>query len=314
MKPLKTLFFGTPDFCLPVMEVLVQHPLIELKSVVTMPDRPAGRGNKNKAPAVADFANQYKLPLKQTANINLEADTIKEWRQEEIDLVIVMAFAQFLGKELLELPSLGCFNIHTSLLPKYRGAAPIQYALLNGDTSTGVSIQKMVKRMDAGDIAISSTIPIYPYETGGLLYSRLKFLAANTLIDLIDTIAGNNVKFTSQDENLVSFAPTIQKQEGHLDFARLTAIELYNRIRAFDPRPGTFCFINDQRIKILQAELTDSKTEAGTISTESGFLVIGTSSGALRVTRLQKEGKKACSDLDFLRGMGNQILKLTPKT
>ncbi|MCE3014018.1 MAG: methionyl-tRNA formyltransferase, partial [Proteobacteria bacterium] len=161
MKKLKTLFFGTPDFSVATLELLQHHPLIELLGVVSMPDRPAGRGQELKSPEVINYAKNIKIPFFQTENINKEEALLETWKNEKVDLIIVLAFAQFLGSKVLQLPLLGCFNIHTSLLPKYRGAAPIQYALWNGDTETGVSIQRMVKKMDAGNIVVSVPTPIF---------------------------------------------------------------------------------------------------------------------------------------------------------
>ena len=151
MKKLNVVFFGTPDFSVPTLELLHHHPDINLLAIVTMPDRPAGRGQELKSPPVAEYAKQNKIQLYQVENINKEETILSQLEQKNVDFILVLAFAQFLGSRVLKMPKLGCFNIHTSILPKYRGAAPIQYALLNGDTSTGVSIQKMVKEMDAGD-------------------------------------------------------------------------------------------------------------------------------------------------------------------
>ena len=149
MEKLNCIFMGTPDFSVPTLSAIHNHTQINIVKVVTMPDRKSGRGKKLQAPPVAIYAKENNLPLIQAENINSEEDLLN---LEAVDLIIVIAFAQFLGSKVLALPKLGCFNIHTSILPKYRGAAPIQYALLNGDLSTGVSIQRMVKKMDAGDI------------------------------------------------------------------------------------------------------------------------------------------------------------------
>ena len=155
MKKQRVVFCGTPDFSVPTLELLHNHPLIEVAYVVTMPDRPKGRGQQLHSPPVAEFAKQNKIPLFQTANINKENDFLNQLKREKIDFLMVLAFAQFLSDRVLNIPKLGCFNIHTSLLPKYRGAAPIQYALLNGDCVTGVSIQKITSKLDAGDVALA---------------------------------------------------------------------------------------------------------------------------------------------------------------
>lgn len=166
------------------LELLSQHPQVEIIAVVTMPDRPAGRGQQLTPPPVAEASAAQKLPLFQTENINKEPEFLEKLKAQGVDLV-VSPFAQFLGNKILTLPKMGCFNIHTSLLPKYRGAAPIQYALLNGDSGTGVSIQRMVKEMDAGDVAPLRSSAIAPHETGGQLHPLeiSSALSLNTLLE-----------------------------------------------------------------------------------------------------------------------------------
>ena len=239
-KKLNVVFCGTPDFSVPTLELLHQHPQINLVGVVTMPDRPAGRGQELKSPPVAEYAKLHKLPLYQVENINREENILLELEGKKIDFILVLAFAQFLGSRVLTMPALGAFNIHTSILPKYRGAAPIQYALLNGDTSTGVSIQRMVKEMDAGDLVHFHELPISPTETGGLLYTRLKFQAALSTNTLIETILHNKLVFTPQDPKAVSFAQTLKKEDGLLNFKESTVAKIQNQIRALDPWPGTY--------------------------------------------------------------------------
>jgi methionyl-tRNA formyltransferase len=185
MKKFRVAFCGTPDFSVPTLDLLTHHPHIELLKVISMPDRPAGRGMELKSPEVISFSKDNKIPFFQTENINKEPAMLHELKSLNLDFVVVLAFAQFLGSEMLTLGKMGCFNIHTSILPKYRGAAPIQYALMNGDTETGVSIQKMVKKMDAGDLVHFHTVKISHTETGGQLYTRLKFQAALAMNDLI---------------------------------------------------------------------------------------------------------------------------------
>jgi len=307
---MKVVFFGTPDFSVPALEALYNHPSIELIGVVTMPDRKAGRGQELQSPPVAQFAKDNKISLIQTENINKEDGYLSELQTKGVDFIIVLAFAQFLGSKLLALPKLGCFNIHTSLLPKYRGAAPIQYALLNGDTTTGVSIQRMVKKMDAGDLVHSHEQPIYPYENGGMLYTRLKFQAALSLIEFINELKQNRVTYTTQDESKVSFAPTLTKEDGHLKFKDENSTKILNKIRALDPWPGTFCFLNGKRLKVLSAEVVTpygKKPSAGELQTSNNHLEVGVLDGVLRLTKVQLEGKNSCSDLELLNGLRNQI-------
>lgn len=308
MKKLRTIFLGTPDFSIPVLEMLSNHPNIELVQVITMPDRPAGRGQELQSPPVAMFANEKKIPLLQTENINKEDAFFENFNSTNTDLIIVLAFAQFLGTKILALPKLGCFNIHTSLLPKYRGAAPIQYALWNGDKSTGVSIQKMVKKMDAGDLAHSHPLPILNNETGGLLYTRLKFQAALSTYDFLQKLLENKISYVVQDESQVSFAPTLKKEDGLMNFKEKTFEELHNQFRAMDPWPGTYCFLGKKRLKVLALEPSSKKIQPGMANTDFGQLLVGCVNGAVHLTKVQLEGKNSCSDADLLKGYREAIL------
>lgn len=304
---LKLAFFGTPDFSVPALEMLHQHPDVELAMVISMPDRPAGRGMELKSPEVIEYAKKHKIPFFQTKNINKEEEFLQKLEELQLDAMVVLAFAQFLGSRLLNMSRLGCFNIHTSILPKYRGAAPIQYALLNGDTETGVSIQKMVKKMDAGDLVHFHTLKIQDSETGGQLYTRLKFQAALALNDFLIKVKENKITYTPQDETLVTFAPTLKKEDGLLDFANQTSSEIMNRIRALDPWPGTYCFLNGKRLKVLRAQIYHATIAAGKIKNDMGSLVVGTKDKTLHLQFIQLEGKKACSDKELLNGLKGEL-------
>lgn len=308
MKKFRTLFLGTPDFAVPTLEILHHHFAIDLVKVITMPDRPAGRGQELTSPPVALFAKENKIPLLQTENINKEPEFLEQLKSEEIDLIIVLAFAQFLGTTILNLPKLGCFNIHTSILPKYRGAAPIQYALLNGDSSTGVSIQKMVKKMDAGDLVHFQELPIHPEETGGMLYSRLKFCAGLSCYDFIQKLLDHKVTYTAQDESKVCFAPTLKKEDGLLDFKNSDFKTIKNKIRALDPWPGTYCFLNNKRLKVFSIKEQQKKLSPGEVNTDMGMILIGTKDKTIQLEVIQLEGKSKCSDQDLLKGYREKII------
>jgi len=212
MKKYRVVFFGTPDFSNSSLDALVNNPSVELCYVVTMPDRPAGRGKILKSPPVADFARSKKISLIQTENINKDDLAKTKLLECKPDLFIVLAFSQFLSKEILEIPAIGPFNIHTSLLPKYRGAAPIQYALLNGETKTGVSIQRMVKKMDAGNIIYEHDVIIEKHDNSQTLFEKLKEEAATGLNNFINLVVNNgDLEGKTQDERFASYAPTIKK-------------------------------------------------------------------------------------------------------
>jgi methionyl-tRNA formyltransferase len=308
---LKVVFLGTPEFSVPTLEVLAAHPKIEIVKVISMPDRPAGRGHQLKSPEVIEYCKQHKIAFAQSENINKDQTLIAEITQAKPDVMLVLAFAQFLNDTWLNMAQLGCFNIHTSLLPKYRGAAPIQYALLNGDTSTGVSIQKMVKKMDAGDLVLSHPVTISDWEIGGLLYTRLKFQAALSTYDFFNLILNNQLKFTAQDESQISFAPSLTKEQGAIDFNSSTFNSIHNQLRALDPWPGTYTEIANKRVKVFAVEKTNNpKLKPAEVKSQDGMLFIGCKDTTLRITDLQMEGKKRCSDIEFLRGFREE-LKLT---
>jgi methionyl-tRNA formyltransferase len=307
MKKYRVAFCGTPDFAVPALDLLYHHPHIDLVKVISMPDRPSGRGMDIKSPEVIEFSKSKKISFVQTENINKEPLILKELKDLNLDFIVVLAFAQFLGNDMLTLSKEGCFNIHTSILPKYRGAAPIQYALLNGDSETGVSIQKMVKKMDAGDLVHFQKVPIAATENAGQLSTRLKFHAALALNEFIHKMLNKETTFTPQDELNVSFAPTLKKEDGHLQFKTKTISEIINLIRAFDPWPGTYCFLNSKRLKVLEAEKYHANLPPGRSQNDMGSLVVGCLDGSLRLTLIQLEGKKPCSDRELLNGIKTEI-------
>lgn len=305
MRKLNIVFCGTPDFSVPSLEILFNHPNVNITHVITMPDRPSGRGQKMQSPPVATFAKEHKIPLIQTDNVNKEQELLSDLENKKVDAFVVLAFAQFLGSKILNIPKLGCFNIHTSLLPAYRGAAPIQYALLNGDKKSGVSIQKMVKVMDAGDLVHSHPMDINYHETGGQLYTRLKFQAALSLNDFIYELLEDRVIYTSQNHDDATFAPTLKKEDGFLNFSEKSCEEIHNQVRALIPWPGTWCKLNGKRLKVFAVEKSLKQTSKGNCDTSDGNLLIGCLDGTLRLTDVQLEGKKRATDTSLINGMKN---------
>lgn len=308
MKKINIIYFGTPDFSVPTLETLHNHPAVSVKYVISMPDRKAGRGQNEKSPEVINFARDSKIPFFQTENINNEKEFLAKLEKEEIDCFIVLAFAQFLGEKILDIPRSGCFNIHTSLLPKYRGAAPIQYALLNGDSSTGVSIQRMVKKMDAGDLCWSHSVKINENETGGQLYTRLKFQAALSVNDFIDSFIAETLTFSPQNESKVSFAPTLKRDDGFLTFKNDLSKTLINKINALFPWPGTYCFLGKKRLKVFSAKLSSKSLGPGEVSTQYNEIHIGCSDSSIQLCEVQLEGKKRCSVIELLNGIKTKIV------
>jgi methionyl-tRNA formyltransferase len=301
MKNLNVVFFGTPDFAVPCLDLLHQNERVNLLWAVTMPDRPAGRGQKMTPPPVANFAKIHNIPLFQTENINLEEDFLS--RLKDVDLFIVLAFAQFLKKKVLDIPKIGSFNIHTSLLPKYRGAAPIQHALLNGDEKTGITIQKMVTKMDAGDLVLTHVVPIKPQENAGELFERLSSLCAESLDTFLNNALSNKLEFHPQDESKATFAPSFKKEDGHLKFPEKNARDLKNLVRALTPWPSAYCFVGEKRLKILSAEESTRELAPGRVEISNNQLMIGCKDGSLILSKVQLEGKRSCSGKELINGL-----------
>ncbi|MDH4466704.1 MAG: methionyl-tRNA formyltransferase [Bacteriovoracaceae bacterium] len=301
----KVVFFGTPEFCLPVLQILKNHPLIELSLVVSMPDRPAGRGQQLKSPAVIEFCKEYKLDFAQSEKVNQDSELLARLKILNADFFVVLAFAQFLSKEVLGIPKSGCFNIHTSLLPRWRGAAPIQHALLAGDIETGVSIQRMVSKMDAGDVAIEKKIGIRDYDNQLSLTTKLHFACAEALEEFIDQWANKKLNFKSQDESAVTLAPEISKEAGKINFKEQSAAEIDRRFKAFAMWPGLFSFSGGKRIKLTSVSIMKLTCEAshaaGDVFEFQGQLMVACKEGHLRLARLQWEGKTPIHDYEYLR-------------
>jgi len=312
---LKVVFCGTPDISTECLQTLFELPNVEIIYVISQPDRPSGRGNKLKSPEVIELATTLGLKTFQTQNINKEPKFLSELESLKPDLFVVFAFAQFLGKKVLSLPRLGCFNIHTSLLPLYRGAAPIHYAILNGDVQTGVSIQKMVKQMDAGDICCDLALPISIDETTESLYVKLKSLASTLLKDFINSADNNTLSFKQQDESQASFAPTIKKDEGYIDFNSESAITIERKIRAFTPWPGIQFLLNNKRCKILKLKVSDEKIKPSQVLITKESFFIGCLNGSIELLKIQIEGKQAVDVSTWINGLQGQtpIISAIPK-
>lgn len=312
---IKAVFFGTPEFVMPTLEELRDNPGVEIKFIVSMPDRPAGRGQLLHSPQPILFAKEHNIPFFQTDNINNESDFLKTLSSQKIDVFIVLAFAQFFKQHVLSLPLLGCFNIHTSLLPKYRGSSPIQFALLNGDKQTGVSIQKMVKKMDAGDICIQRAIIIEEEDNTQSLSKKLSEESARATNELVKKISTNSLSFTAQDEENVSFTKIIKKEDGFLNFKSETAKTLVRKFKAYFPWPGSFCFLDNQRLKITQLKIEPNVQVApGEYVFNNSKFFVGCLEGTLRLETVQIEGKKAGPDNIFINGVKskNWLFKINP--
>lgn len=294
---------GTPEFALPSLEALVTHPNVETQLVVTRPDAPRGRGLVMAESPVKIRAKNHGIEIFQPEAINAPS-SLAVLEAKVPDVIIVAAFGAFLGARLFSLPSGGCLNVHPSLLPKYRGASPINTAIINGDTETGVTIFKIIKEMDAGDILLQKKFAIDPGENAGELHDRLAVIGGSLVSETIDLVASGQTEYYKQDESKVVFAPKLSKEDRHIKWDR-DSHEVFNHIRGVSPRPGAFAFLDGRRFKIIQACCNE-----GSLSHEPGEVFVNKneelevccSQGKIIIQKLQPEGGTALSSPDFCHG------------
>lgn len=298
--PLRIVFMGTPQFVVPVLEALIdsKHKVV---GVFSQPPREAGRGKHIQKSPVHERAEAAGLPVFTPKSLKGE-DAQKEFLNLKPDVAIVSAYGLLLPKAVLDAPKYGCINIHVSLLPRWRGAAPIQYAIWKGDTETGVTVMKMDVGMDTGDMIEQQSVPITATTTSRELYDSLFKLGAQMLLPVLDD--PDNIKATPQGDAGATHAPMLSKDDAKIDWSK-PAIEIDRQIRAFDPWPGTFTMHNGKRIKILEARTAHAKGKAGEILDREGHIACG--EGALELLRIQPEGSKP---MDFAAALNGNHFKV----
>ncbi len=293
---------GTPDFAVPSLQALIQNGY-DVALVITQPDRRKGRGRQLTAPPVKIKALELNLKLLQPAKLN-EQKFLGQIRRIQPDYLIVIAYGHILSEKILQLPTSGAINVHASLLPKYRGPAPIQWAILNGAAQTGVTTMYMDKGLDTGDILLSRAEPILPEDTAATLHDRLAQTGADLLIKTLGGLAAGKITPRQQDHSQATYAPLLKKQDGRIDWQR-PAQELETFIRGMTPWPGAFTFHNESRLKIFKAApITEHVSEpAGTVlKTFPGELAVATGKGVLSILEIQGSSGKRLAIADFLRG------------
>lgn len=297
----RIIFFGTPEFAVAPLSALLDGP-DRVVGVVCQPSRPAGRGQKLHDPAVKELASSKGLPVVQPEKIRSSGflDALAAWSP---DLGVVAAYGRILPKAVLELPRLGCINVHASLLPRYRGAAPIQWAILRGEQETGVTIMQMNERMDEGDILLQRETPIGPEETYGELQERLAVLGARALREALDLLDSGRLVPRPQDHSAATLAPMIEKEQGRIEWTR-SAEEIGRLVRAFNPWPSAFTFAAGKLLKIHRAHPARglSDAEPGTVAQVGETIAVATGAGLLAIEELQLEGRKRLSASEFGRG------------
>jgi len=301
--PLRVLFFGTPEFAVPSLVALVQSPHTVV-GVVTQPDRPRGRGHKSQPEAIKRTALERGLTVFQPERLKDPA-FLDILRERQPDLAVVAAYGRLLPQALLDVPRLGFINVHASLLPRWRGAAPVHRAILAGDHETGVTIMRVVLALDAGPMISQERTPIDPDETSEALESRLSVLGARLLVTSIDRMISGTASETPQDDRLATYAPRLERADGELTWAR-PATEIHNRIRGLQPWPLVATHLKGRRVLLRRSKIaqTDSSgAEPGTIvSVGAEGLVVATSPGAVAILEAQPEGKRTMPARDFANG------------
>ncbi len=305
---MRILFIGTGDIGLPSLEWLLSTPKHEVVGVVTQPDKPAGRKLVLTPPEVKLRALAAGLTVLQPPKIRHIVDELKAF---EADVAVVVAYGQILPCSVLDVPRLACLNIHASLLPKHRGASPIQAAIREGDVETGVTIMFMDEGLDTGDILLMDAMPILPTDTGGVLHDKLALAAPASLERALDLIASGNPPRTPQDNSLSTHCGKLKREDGRLDWTR-GATELERLIRAYNPWPGTSCLLPDGKpLKVHRATLLegDACPTAGTIisADPKAGLIVSCGSGLLKLDEVQAEGGKRLPAADFLRGHALEV-------
>jgi methionyl-tRNA formyltransferase len=303
MPPMpRIVFMGTPDFAVPVLRQLIEIGTVV--GVVTQPDRPAGRGQQLLPPPVKQVAAAAAIPVYQPKSLRREeaAIPLRDWRP---DIVVVAAFGQILRPHVLDLPPAGCLNVHASLLPRWRGASPIQHAILSGDTASGVSLMRMDVGLDTGPVYVQQVIPIRPRETAASLHDRLADLGAELIRAYLLDIVDGRLTAQPQDDTLSTYAPMIKKGDGRLDW-RQSAVELDRRVRAMTPWPGAFTEWQGKQLKIrtatpLPAQGLPAGQPGQVVACGDGVAILA-GDGALRLDELQLEGKRPTPAGDFVRG------------
>lgn len=302
---MKIIFMGTSEFGIPSLKTLMENKF-DILSVVTVPDKKQGRGQKIIFSPIKKFAVENSLPILQVENLKDE-NFIHQINSLNPDLIIVVAF-KILPKEIFSIPKFGSINLHASLLPKYRGAAPINWAIINGENETGVTTFFLKEKVDTGNIILQNKIPIENEDNFGTLYQKLSVVGANTLLKTIDLIAQNKIQLFIQNENLVSSAPKIFKNNCKINWNK-SAFEIHNFIRGLSPMPSANSFHKKNMLKILQSKIVETKTSFsfGTVVENKNKLIVAANDFAVEILEIQKEGKSKMEIKNFLRGYKIEI-------
>jgi len=304
---MKIIFMGTPEFAVPSLKALIEsdHDVI---AVVAQPDKPKGRGHKIASPPTKVLSQEFNIPVLQPDKIKTD-EFLKELEELDPDVICVTAYGKIIPKSILELPEYGCINVHPSLLPKYRGAAPINWTIAGGDKVTGVTIIQMDEGMDSGDMLLVREVPISDEDDAGTMFEKLSHIGGEMLVETIGLLAEGKLNPVKQDESLVTYAPMLKKSDGEINWER-PSLELWNLIRGMNPWPGTFTKLGNRTLKIFKTKVVEGHGKPGEVVLSSkNDLHIATGDGALEILELQIEGGKRLDIKAFITG--HQIEKGT---
>lgn len=307
MSGLSIVFAGTPEFGLPCLEALF-HSTHQIKAIYTQPDRPAGRGRKLQASAVKKWALTKELPVYQPLNFK-SPEAIAELAALKPDLMVVIAYGLILPKAVLDIPRLGCINVHASLLPRWRGASPIQHAILYGDSVSGVTIMHMDVGLDTGAMLSKVECPIMPTDTAGSLHDKLAQISAQPLLATIDALAANKAHSETQNNELATYAGKINKEDARINWQD-DALDIDRKVRAFNPWPIAYTLLEEEILRIHQAQPMDfesDKTPGTVLSIDRKGMLVATGSKVLLVEKIQFPGGKAISMADWLNSGKTQL-------
>lgn len=301
VRQMKVVYMGTPDFAVGPLEAII-HAGHQVTAVVTQPDKPKGRGKEMAASPVKECALKYNIPVLTPVKIKAE-EAVAQLREYPADIFVVAAFGQILSEEILNMPPYGCINIHASLLPKYRGAAPIQWSIIDGETETGITIMQMDKGLDTGDILFQKKVAITRSDTGESLFDKLAEAGSELIVEALEKIRNGEVSPVKQDDEKSSYAKMLTKSVGKIDWNQ-SAVEIERLIRGLNSWPSAYTEYKGKQLKIWKAEVEPAMEGApGTIAKVTKDRVfVCTGEGALALTEIQLEGKKRMSTKEFLLG------------
>lgn len=292
------VYMGTPDFAVPPLKAIIENGH-NVMGVFTQPDKPKGRGYVLTPPPVKECAMQYNIPVYQPVSMK-NGEALEILKQLSPDIIVVTAYGKILPKDILELPKYGCINIHASLLPKYRGAGPIQWCVLNGEEKTGVTVMQMSEGLDTGDMLFKAETKIGENETASELHDRLSILGAEIVVEALDKIQKGEVSPQKQDDNISNYAPMLTKDLCEIDWNK-SAQEIHNQVRGLNSWPIAVSKINGKRVKIFITRISNKNGKAGSVVSIKP-LIVACGSGAVEILELQQEGKKRMKAENFVLG------------